>query len=129
MDGDALERIDRSLRLGSSPAPTGLPEFRLHDEALGYEALSAGTKMPAERTRQGMRHHRIVAENRAIFMEQMLSGEAGGRASDSQVTYSERGNIQGAQFFAVAGRAYELAKAKGLGNSVPIEWLTQDIRD
>ncbi len=32
-------------------------------------------------------------------------------------------------WYVVAGRAYELAKAKGLGNSVPTEWLTQDIRD
>ena len=30
-DGEALERIDRSLRLGSAPAPVGLPEFALHD--------------------------------------------------------------------------------------------------
>ncbi len=129
MDGDALERIDRSLRLGSAPAPIGLPEFRLHDEAIGYEALPTDTQARVERARQGLRSHRIVAENRAVFLEQMLAGDAPGRTSAAQVTYSERGNIQGAQFFAVAGRAYELAKAKGLGNSVPTEWLTQDIRD
>ena len=46
-----------------------------------------------------------------------------------QITYSERGNIQGAQFFAVAGRVYELAKEKGLGREIPTEWLLQDIRD
>ena len=45
------------------------------------------------------------------------------------MTYSERGNIQGVQFFAVAGRAYELAKARGLGHDLPTEWLLQDIRD
>jgi ornithine cyclodeaminase/alanine dehydrogenase-like protein (mu-crystallin family) len=129
MDGDAMERIDRSLRLGSAPAPIGLPELRLHDEALGYEAIPTDSQARAPRARQGLRSHRIVAENRAVFFEQMLSGEAPGRGDASQVTYSERGNIQGAQFFAVAGRAYELAKAKGLGNSVPTEWLTQDIRD
>ncbi len=32
-------------------------------------------------------------------------------------------------WYVVVGSAYELAKAKGLGNSVPTEWLTQDIRD
>ncbi len=51
------------------------------------------------------------------------------RSSDHQITFSERGNIQGAQFFAVAGRAYEMAKAKGLGRDLPTEWLLQDIRD
>jgi hypothetical protein len=29
----------------------------------------------------------------------------------------------------VAGRVYELAKEKGLGREIPIEWLLQDIRD
>lgn len=52
-----------------------------------------------------------------------------GRTSRQQITYSERGNIQGAQFFAVAGRVYELAKEKGLGREIPTEWLLQDIRD
>lgn len=46
-----------------------------------------------------------------------------------QISYSERGNIQGAQFFAVAGRVYELAKEKGLGREIPTEWFSQDIRD
>ena len=129
MDGEALERIDRSLRFGSAPAPIGMPEFRLHDEALGYEASPADANARVERPRQELRSHGVVAENRAVFLEQMLSGEAPGRMNDAQVTYSERGNIQGVQFYSVAGRAYELAKAKGLGNSVPTEWLTQDIRD
>ncbi len=31
--------------------------------------------------------------------------------------------------FAVAGKAYELAKNKGLGKEIPTEWLLQDIRD
>ena len=33
-----------------------------------------------------------------------------GRSSPDQITYSERGNLQGAQFYAVAGKVYELAK-------------------
>lgn len=46
-----------------------------------------------------------------------------------QISYYERGNIQGAQFFAVAGRVYELGKEKGLGREIPTEWFSQDIRD
>ena len=75
-----------------------------------------------------MRSHGVIAENRVVFLHQLLEGGQG-RPSDSAVTYSERGNIQGAQFFAVAGRAYELAKAQGLGHEIPTEWLLQDIRD
>ena len=60
--------------------------------------------------------------------QQLPAGEEA-RPSATAVTYSARGNIQGAQFFAVAGRAYELAKSKGLGRELPTEWLLQDIRD
>ena len=33
------------------------------------------------------------------------------------------------QFAAVGGTAYNLAKAKGLGHPLPLEWFTQNIRD
>ena len=36
---------------------------------------------------------------------------------------------RGIQFFAVAGRIYERAKAAGLGREIPTDWLLQDIRD
>ena len=136
LDGDAMERIDRSLRLGSAPAPIGLPELELHDELLAYEAKGTpggarqapdpfGVASPGQ---GGGRAHGIVADDRVVFMEQLLSG-APGRSSPGEVTYSARGNIQGAQFFAVASRAYELAKERGLGRSIPTDWLLQDIRD
>jgi alanine dehydrogenase len=128
-DGEAMERVDRSLRLGSAPAPVGMPEMKLHDEFISYEALPSDDLPRVLRPKQKMRTHGIFAEERVVFLEDMLSGAALGRGSETEVTYSERGNIQGVQFFAVAGRAYELAMAKGLGNSVPTEWLLQDIRD
>ena len=127
LDGDALERIDRALRLGSAPAPVGLPELALHDEVITYEA-SAGRTASARGRAGGGRAEGVVAEDRAVFLQQLLAGEPA-RPSPTAVTYSARGNIQGAQFFAVAGRAYELAKAKGLGRELPTEWLLQDIRD
>jgi len=71
----------------------------------------------------------VIAEERAVFFADILSGAKKGRTSDKQITYSERGNIQGAQFFAVAGRVYELAKERGLGRELPTEWFLQDIRD
>lgn len=127
-DEDTLKRIDVSLRLGNAPAPWGLPEFGLADEYLTYAAKpkeNAGFEMK----RAGKRGHGVIAEDRAVFLQELLFGKKAGRTSDKQITYSERGNIQGAQFFAVAGRVYELAKAKGLGREIPTEWLLQDIRD
>jgi ornithine cyclodeaminase/alanine dehydrogenase-like protein (mu-crystallin family) len=79
--------------------------------------------------RAGKRAHGIIAQDRAVLLEELLTGKKKGRTSDKQITYSERGNIQGAQFFAVAGKVYELAKARGLGREFPTEWLLQDIRD
>ncbi len=127
-DEDALKKIDVSLRLGNAPAPWGLPEFGLPDEYITYAALpdeNAGFRMK----RAGRRGHGVVAEDKAVFLAELLSGRKKGRTSPRQITYSERGNIQGAQFFAVAGKVYELAREKGLGREIPTEWLLQDIRD
>ena len=52
-----------------------------------------------------------------------------GRTTAQQITWSERGNLQGAQFYAVAGKVYELARAAKLGYELPTEMLLQDIRD
>ncbi len=127
-DEETLKRIDLSLRLGNAPAPWGLPELGLPDEYITYAAMSdqnRGFRMK----RTGKRGHGVIAEDRAIFLADLLSGKKKGRTSPKQITYSERGNIQGAQFFAVAGRVYELAREKGLGRELPTEWLLQDIRD
>jgi len=39
------------------------------------------------------------------------------------------GRLQGRAVFLVAGKVYELAKARGMGREIPTEWLLQDIRD
>ncbi len=127
-DEVAVKKIDVTLRFGNAPGPWGLPDFALADEYLTYAAVpneNAGFHMK----RAGKRGHGVIAENKAVFLEEMLTGKKKGRSSPKQITYSERGNIQGAQFFAVAGKAYELAKEKGLGKEIPTDWLLQDIRD
>ena len=64
-----------------------------------------------------------------VSFADLLAGPATGRKSPEQITYSERGNLQGAQFYPLAGRIYELAREQGLGIEIPTEWFTQDIRD
>jgi ornithine cyclodeaminase/alanine dehydrogenase-like protein (mu-crystallin family) len=127
-DEETFRRIEVSLRLGNAPAPWGLPDMGVPDEYITYAAMpkqKAGFKMK----RAGKRAHGMIAEDRAVLLSELLSGKKRGRTSNSQITYSERGNIQGAQFYAVAGKAYELAKAQGLGREIPTDWLLQDIRD
>jgi len=66
---------------------------------------------------------------RLVSFEDLLTGRDRGRTTDEQITYSERGNLQGNQFWAVAGKVYEAARAQGLGRELPTEWFLQDIRD
>lgn len=127
-DPATFERVDVSLRLGTAPAPWGLNEYQLPDEYITYAAVphqSARARMK----RTGRRAHGFQAGERTILLAELLSGKKRGRTSRGQITYSERGNIQGAQFFAVAGKVYEMAREKGLGKAIPTDWLLQDIRD
>lgn len=127
-DAAAFERVDVSLRLGTAPAPWGLEDYRLPDEYVTYAAAPekyAGFKMK----KTGKRAHGAQAGEKTVLLEELITGKKKGRTSHEQITYSERGNIQGAQFFSVAGRVYELARDKGLGKEIPTEWLLQDIRD
>jgi len=71
----------------------------------------------------------VLLPEKRISLADLVEGKVKGRTSRDQITYSERGNLQGAQFFAVAGRVYELAKAAGLGREIPTEWFLQDIRN
>ncbi|MBI3062535.1 MAG: hypothetical protein HYY83_11235 [Deltaproteobacteria bacterium] len=59
----------------------------------------------------------------------IMSGRWAGRTGDRQITFLNNQGTQGLQFAAVGGKAYELAKAKGLGHPLPLEWFVQNIRD
>ena len=72
---------------------------------------------------------RLFPPERTITFADIVAGNGRGRTSDDQISYSERGNLQGNQFWPLAGRIYELAKAQGLGREIPTEWFLQDIRD
>ena len=51
------------------------------------------------------------------------------REFDLVLTDQNMAGGDGIQFAAVGGTAYNLAKAKGLGHPLPLEWFTQNIRD
>ena len=122
-DASAFARVDIALRLGDSPAPRGLPEFELKDEHLTYAVRSRNGDAPAKRG------HGTQVEGRTVRLADLVSGAAKGRTSADQITFSERGNIQGAQFHAVAGKVYEIAAKRGLGREIPTSWFLQDIRN
>jgi len=127
LDADAYQRVDVALRMGTAPAPLGLPEWQVEDPYVAYIARRPDTEISRSMSRERARGRRFG--DKTVFLEDVLSGRAPGRRSAQDVTYSERGNLQGAQFFAVAGAVYEAATAAGIGRELPTEWFLQDIRD
>jgi ornithine cyclodeaminase/alanine dehydrogenase-like protein (mu-crystallin family) len=126
--GDLMQKIDVYFRFGSAPAPVGLPQFGVDEEFLVY-AAQPGPSSNFKNKQRGKRDHRGPLPDRLVTFADVLSGTNRGRTSRDQVTYSERGNLQGNQFWAVAGKVYEAAKAHKLGREIPTEWFLQDIRD
>lgn len=124
-DKASLDRVDVYLRFGSTPAPAGRPELALDDEFIAWEAR------PNERKRGDGRRkkaHGAKLPDRMVTLADLFAGKPG-RTSPDQITYSERGNLQGAQFYAVAGHVFERVKAAGLGHEVPTSLFLQDIRN
>jgi alanine dehydrogenase len=126
-DEAALARFDLRLRLGTAPAPVGRPELGTADEYLGYLARPQDPRWGTRR--MGARAPRVTGREGDLSFGDLASGRARGRSSREQISYSERGNVQGVQFFAVAAAAYEAARREGLGRELPTEWFLQDIRD
>jgi alanine dehydrogenase len=129
LDARAHDALDVWLRLGTAPASINDPSHRPTDEFVAYRAR------PDDPVWAHHRHGRIkrppVGEGgpRVVNFEDLVSGRDSARTSPTQITYSERGNVQGSQFYAVAGHVYEQACARGLGMEIPTSWFLQDIRD
>jgi alanine dehydrogenase len=73
-----------------------------------------------------------MIEDKTFELGALMVGKAPGRINDRQITFFGGGGTTGSnglgiQFAAVAARIYELAKAKGLGREVPLDWFTQDV--
>jgi ornithine cyclodeaminase/alanine dehydrogenase-like protein (mu-crystallin family) len=62
------------------------------------------------------------------FMD-LVSGQAQGRTSKTDITLYIAGGNQGLQFAAVGWLVYQKARELGLGRELPTEWFLQDIRD
>src|SRR6478609_8743104 len=123
-DPESLKKVDVYLRFGDAPAPVGHPELATDAEHIDYEA-----RVGARNTGRSRRHHGNSLPDKRVTLADLVSGKAKGRTSVDQITYSERGNLQGAQFYAVAGKVFEAAKRAKLGREIPSEWFLQDIRN
>ena len=126
LDEESLKRVDVYLRFGDAPAPAGRPELAIDDEFIAWEARK-DQRQHGESRQQ--RAHGVALPEKRVTLADLLGGKASGRTSASQITWSERGNLQGAQFYPLAGRVYELAKAAKRGHEIPTRLFLQEIRD
>ncbi|MEX2291608.1 MAG: hypothetical protein WD794_14950 [Mycobacteriales bacterium] len=128
-DARSSEVIDVWLRLGTAPAPLNDPTWRPTDEYISYAARPQDPVWDQHRHGSVRRPPEGAGAPRRVSFEDVVLGGVQVRTSNTEITYSERGNIQGAQFFAVAGLVYEQCVAQGLGRELPTAWFLQDIRD
>jgi alanine dehydrogenase len=124
---DVLERADVRARLGTS---TLFADRSVAGVATGSDGMFAYIAGSAEEKQKipVAPHHDIDNPNIGTVPD-IMAGRWVGRANDQQVTFLNNQGTQGLQFAAVGGTAYNLAKAKGLGHPLPLEWFTQNIRD
>jgi ornithine cyclodeaminase/alanine dehydrogenase-like protein (mu-crystallin family) len=127
-DAASIARVDRYLRFGDAPSPIGAPPLPIADEHIAWEARPGAAKYGDGR-RGRERAHGVMLPDRRVTLADLARGRAQGRTAPEQITWSERGNLQGAQFYAVAGRVYEAVRKAGLGHDIPTELFLQDIRN
>jgi ornithine cyclodeaminase/alanine dehydrogenase-like protein (mu-crystallin family) len=123
-----LDRIDVYLRFGNATTPWGAAAGA-DDEYFTYAARPDIETKLTRKTKGRRGHGAIFPPERTITFADIVADNGKGRTSDDQISFSERGNLQGNQFWPLAGRVYELARAQGLGREIPTEWFLQDIRD
>lgn len=69
-----------------------------------------------------------VVSDRAATLKDVLVGKHPGRTFEKEVFYFLSEGT-GVQFAAVACKVFEVAKERGLGKELPLEWFLQDIRN
>jgi ornithine cyclodeaminase/alanine dehydrogenase-like protein (mu-crystallin family) len=128
-DAEVRARVDLYMRFGSATPPWGADQFGVEDE---YHTYAARPDIDVGFTRKktgGRGHGALFPQEQTITYADIVNETGRGRTSDDQISYSERGNLQGNQFWALAGRIFERAKEQGVGREIPTEWFLQDIRD
>ena len=124
---DVLGKVDVIARLGVS---TLQAERNLDGVTTGSDGMFgyfAGT--PEEKKKIPPSPFREIDNPNIGSVPDIMAGRWAGRTSDKQITFLNNQGTQGLQFAAVGGKAYELAKAQGLGHPLPLEWFVQNIRD
>jgi len=126
-DPKIIEKIDVYLRFGNATAPWGVTD--VEDEYFTYAALPDVDTGFKRKTAGKRGHGAVFPPERTLTYADLMNGKTSGRSSPEQISYSERGNLQGNQFWPLAARLYEIVKSRGAGRSIPTEWFLQDVRN
>ena len=115
LDARTLERADLIVIRAREPGTYWFPRGQ-EPKGSNRENRFAGVKM----------------EDKTFELGEVMLGRALGRTNDPQITLFGGGGTTGSnglgiQFAAVAARIYELAKQRGLGRELPLDWFTQDV--
>jgi alanine dehydrogenase len=124
---DVLKRVDVIARLGTSTLFADRSVAEVTTGSDGMFAYIAGTA--EEKQKIPAAPHHDIDNPKIGTVPDIMAGRWVGRLNDQQITFLNNQGTQGLQFAAVGGTAYNLAKAKGLGHPLPLEWFTQNIRD
>ena len=124
---DVLERADVRARLGTSTLFADRNASGIATGSDGMFAYIAGSN--EEKKKIPVSPHQDIDNPNIGTVPDIMAGRWVGRTNDQQITFLNNQGTQGLQFAAVGGTAYNLAKAKGLGHPMPLEWFTQNIRD
>ncbi len=124
---DVLSRADVRARLGASTlyADRSAPEVVTGSDGM-FGFIAGG---PEEKKKIPASPHHEIDNPDIGTVPDIMAGRWAGRTNHQQITFLNNQGTQGLQFAAVGGAAYKLAKAKGLGHPLPLEWFTQNIRD
>lgn len=124
LDRAIMQRVDVVAQLGIHTLPPTSQVPQVEYLQSGVACYVAG--QPEERARIP---RKPAEQGEYPHLLDIQSGRAPGRTSPDQITLFINTGTQGLQFAAVAGRAYQLARERGLGRPMPLDWFLQDIRD
>lgn len=123
LDETANAKVDKALRFGTAPAPAELPDIRFEGECITF-AQSGG-----KASHGGTGRYSNIPTERHLSFAALMADHTLGRQSDDQITFSERGNIHGIQFAAIAGLLFERAQKLGVGQHLSSDMFLQTIRN
>ena len=124
LDQLGSDRVDRYLRLGTATHPFELGEQSHFEE----ECLSYGPG-PHKSDSGGTSRYASISNDRRVMLSDLIKDPSLGRTTDEQITFSERGNVHGIQFCAVASYVYEKALKNNRGMVLPTDGFLQSVRN